>query len=736
MATSSSLLPVLLLLAAAAAGSSSPCQLSCGGVDIPYPFGIGDKSCFREGFEIECRNKGSTGDVPVLPVPDDTNDKAIWVLDLSVAPLPEALVLLPVAWQCFDLAGKRTGIYPGDVNFNQQGVYRISNTQNELYVLGCNTLVYVKGVKIQGGRFNYSYYTGCVSVVNDTNDPQDGACAGLGCCHVDIPPGLTDTTMSMWANNGAWSHANQSFCPCDYAFIVERGNYTFRASDLLQSNNNRPMETDSTMPLVLDWAIRGNTSISCSQAQATEHVHEYACRSIHSLCVNATNGPGYFCNCTKGYEGNPYIVDGCKNINECKRPAEFPCHGKCQDNDGSYDCKCPPGYHSDGDPKETPCNPKLPNSAKLIIGITVGTSVLLFIILGIGVCYMLKRIQQKEKERQLEAIEKKNGSERLKNVKTLLLFTKEELDQITNNNSVPLGKGGFGEIHKGTLSDKTEVAVKASNQVTKATLDEFVQEVEIQSRMMHRNILKLLGCCLRVDVPLLVYEYAAKGSLQDILHGKSSDQKREPLTLRSRFDIAIGSAQGLAYMHSYTENGIQHADVKPGNILLDGGLVPKISDFGLSKVFKAGKDYTINVVGCLAYMDPVYKDTGRLTPKSDVYSFGIVLLELISRKPVGNGESNLVKQFKRVFEQDNTGKELFDRDIAAEEDIPILDEIAILALKCLKKKVEDRPAMVSVASALVMLKVSWEEKRQCFSSTSGNLGLFEGAPPRSDSLGK
>jgi len=182
----------------------------------------------------------------------------------------------------------------------------------------------------------------------------------------------------------------------------------------------------------------------------------------------------------------------------------------------------------------------------LFTGITVGASILFFIILGTGVCYMLKQIEQKAKERELEAIERKNGSERLKNVKTLILFTKGELDKITMNNSVPLGKGGFGEVHKGTLSDKTEVAVKASNEVTQGTLDKFVEEVEIQSRMMHRNILKLLGCCLRVDVPLLVYEYAAKGSLKDILHGKYNDQQREPLTLRSRLDIDIGSAQDLA----------------------------------------------------------------------------------------------------------------------------------------------------------------------------------------------
>jgi serine/threonine protein kinase len=327
---------------------------------------------------------------------------------------------------------------------------------------------------------------------------------------------------------------------------------------------------------------------------------------------------------------------------------------------------------------------------------------------------MLKRIE-------LEAIERKNGSEKLKNVKTLQIFRKEELDKITMNNSVPLGKGGFGEVHKGVLPDKTEVAVKASIEVTKGTLDKFVEEVEIQSGMMHKNILKLLGCCLRVDVPLLVYEYAAKGSLKDLLHGKNDDgQPREPLTLRSRLDIAIGCAQGLAYMHSYTENGIQHADVKPDNILLDGGLVPKISDFGLSKVSVVGKDYTKNVVGCLPYMDPVYKETGRLTPKSDVYSFGIVLLELISRRPAVDGsESSIVRQFKSVYEQaddNNTGKELFDKDIAAEEDIPMLDEIAKLAMRCLKDNVNERPAMVSVASALVILKDSWEETGQGFSS--------------------
>lgn len=225
-------------------------------------------------------------------------------------------MLLPVAWQCFNSTGDVTGSYTGDVNFNPEGVYRISNTQNELFVLGCNTFIYAKGVRWHVGRFGYAYYAGCVAVTNGTNGTKDGACAGVGCCHVDIPPGFTDTTMSM-STGGYWSHANQEFCPCDYAFIVEKGNYSFKASDLLSthipSNQTMPLRVDWTMPLRLDWAIRDNgsmTAISCAQAP-NKPEHEYACRSNNSEFVDSTNGPGYFCNCKQGYQGNPYVVGGC-----------------------------------------------------------------------------------------------------------------------------------------------------------------------------------------------------------------------------------------------------------------------------------------------------------------------------------------------------------------------------------------------------------------------------------------
>jgi len=144
---SSLLMFVLLLAAKAGTADSVParpgCQALCGGVKIPYPFGIGT-ICSRKGFEIDCINNGSAGEIPVLPTPDQN----IRVLNLSVSPFPEARVLLPVAWQCFNSTGYVTGGYSGDVDFNREGVYRISNTQNGLFVLGCNTYAYTNGVRV------------------------------------------------------------------------------------------------------------------------------------------------------------------------------------------------------------------------------------------------------------------------------------------------------------------------------------------------------------------------------------------------------------------------------------------------------------------------------------------------------------------------------------------------------------------------------------------------------------
>ncbi|BAT00826.1 Os07g0248600, partial [Oryza sativa Japonica Group] len=322
---------------------------------------------------------------------------------------------------------------------------------------------------------------------------------------------------------------------------------------------------------------------------------------------------------------------------------------------------------------------------------------------------------------------KKNGGSILQKVDNVKIFSKDELKKITKNNSEVLGQGGFGKVYKGTLGDNTIVAVKTSIEVNEARKDDFTNEVIIQSQMMHNNIIKLLGCCLEVDVPMLVYEFAANGNLQDILHGDGNI----PLPLHLRLDIAIESAEGLRYMHSSTNRTIRHGDVKPANILLTDKFIPKISDIGTSKLLTVDKDFTMFVVGSMGYIDPVFHKTGHLTQKSDVYSFGVVLLELISRKPTIYGENcSLIIEFQQSYDKENSGRMMFDKDIEIEEDILILEEIGRLAMECLKEKVEERPDMKEVAERLVMLRRSRKGGQGSYSISPQNFEeiSIEGTP--------
>ncbi|KAL5230582.1 hypothetical protein ABZP36_029358 [Zizania latifolia] len=287
------MLIVLSLASTAASLIGKPgCQTTCGGVTIPYPFGISAEgvnvNCSLPGFEISC----AKNNVPVLA------NTHIKVLNLSVMPRPEARVQLPVAWTCYNSTGGVIDESTGAVDLNRTGVYRISDAYNELVVLGCNTEVYTNSGP-GGNQYQNSFYTGCISYCKDSRSAQDDKCAGVGCCHVEIPPDLTDNWMYFQTG---WPHANMTFSPCDYAFFVEKEHYKFKVSDLTNMRGK-------LMPVRLDWAIRSNISnMSCAEAKTSLG---YTCVSRNSECVNSTNGPGYFCNCTRGYEGNPYIIDGC-----------------------------------------------------------------------------------------------------------------------------------------------------------------------------------------------------------------------------------------------------------------------------------------------------------------------------------------------------------------------------------------------------------------------------------------
>lgn len=228
-------------------------------------------------------------------------------------------------------------------------------------------------------------------------------------------------------------------------------------------------------------------------------------------------------------------------------------------------------------------------------------------------------------------------------------------------------------------------------------------EVVIQSEIIHKNIVRLTGCCVEMDTPMIVYEYLSNGSLDDILH----KDNKVPLNLDVRLIIAVESALGLAYMHSQTHTKILHGDVKPANILLDGNFVPKISDFGLSRLITSEQQYTLRISGDITFIDPVYLETGLVTEKSDVYSFEIVILELISRKRASHSDDNsLVKRFLRVHNKGEKATELFDKEISVTDDLEVLHNLAGIAVECLKLDVDQRPSMTDVAERLLILKRS------------------------------
>lgn len=332
----------------------------------------------------------------------------------------------------------------------------------------------------------------------------------------------------------------------------------------------------------------------------------------------------------------------------------------------------------------------------IFVGITLGLSFLIVVVL-----FTLMMLQK----RKMNKYFKKNGGSVLQKVDNIMIFSKDEVKKILKNNSDIIGEGGFGKVYKGRLKDDTLVAVKTSIEVNEARKEDFTNEVIIQSQMMHNNIIKLLGCCLEVDVPMLVYEFAANGSLKDILHGDAN--RLVPLSLDLRLDIAVQSAEGLRYMHSSISHTIRHGDIKPANILLTDKFIAKISDFGTSKLLTADKEFTMVVAGSMGYIDPIFYMTGHLTQKSDVYSFGVVLLELISRKPtIYDKNYSLVIEFQKAYDRENSGRALFDKEIAIEEDVLILEEIGRLAMDCLKEKIEERPDMKEVAARLMMLRRS------------------------------
>ncbi|TVU32375.1 hypothetical protein EJB05_24104, partial [Eragrostis curvula] len=270
--------------------------------------------------------------------------------------------------------------------------------------------------------------------------------------------------------------------------------------------------------------------------------------------------------------------------------------------------------------------------------------------------------------------------EKVDNDLNIRYFTKRQIKNITDNYNTELAKGGFSEVYKGRLDDGRPVAVK-----------------------------RLLGCCVEADAPMLVTELVPNGNLSDLLHGLSAQVR---LSLDKRLQIASDVAEGLVYMHTSQSHPILHGDIKSENIFLDNNYMPKLSDFGISRLLSlSSKEYTRYVLGSIGYMDPEFCQTGRLSTKSDVYSFGVVLLELMTRrKAIDDNEKLLVKKFG-LANTVSSRHELFDKDIAKTDQImKVLDDIVDLALECVKFELEKRPDMREVSECLRKIQRTLEDK--------------------------
>ncbi|KAK7385089.1 hypothetical protein VNO78_30796 [Psophocarpus tetragonolobus] len=431
------------------------------------------------------------------------------------------------------------------------------------------------------------------------------------------------------------------------------------------------------------------------------------------------------CICNPGYEGNPYHPDGCTDIDECTI-GNHTCisQNHCFNTKGSYTCFCPKGQSGNGTNEDRCYQQDI--VIKLVIGVGTGIIVLFVATSSLYIIYQ-KRKLVKLREKYF----KQNGGSILlqklseKSSHIIQIFTEEQLKKATNNfdESLIIGKGGFGTVFKGYLADNTVVAVKKSKIVDKNQKEQFANEVIILSQINHRNVVKLLGCCLETEVPLLVYEFVNNDTLFDYIH---IERKVNDETWKKRVRIATEIAGALSYLHLQTSVPIIHRDVKTANILLDDTYTAKVSDFGASKLVPLDQiELATMVQGTFGYLDPEYMLTSQLTEKSDVYSFGVVLVELLTgEKPHSFGrpeeKRSLANHFLSSFKQDR----LFDVlqvGIVNEENKKEIIEVAIIATKCLRLNGEERPSMKEVEMELdairKMEKHPWINKSQNLEET-------------------
>ncbi|XP_051215534.1 cysteine-rich receptor-like protein kinase 6 [Lolium perenne] len=348
------------------------------------------------------------------------------------------------------------------------------------------------------------------------------------------------------------------------------------------------------------------------------------------------------------------------------------------------------------------------NGAARILAIT--QSIVAAILASVVVCLCLRR--KKSKPVQKASVSYPNNPEDTQSIDSLMLDL-SALRAATDNfdESNKLGEGGFGMVYKGILPSDEQIAVKRLSQSSRQGIEELKNELVLVAKLQHKNLMRLVGVCLEENEKLLVYEYMPNKSLDTILF---DPERRSQLDWGKRFRIVNGIARGLQYLHEDSQLKIIHRDLKASNVLLDSEFIPKISDFGLARLFDSdqSQDVTNLVAGTYGYMAPEYAMRGTYSIKSDVFSFGVLILEIVTgrRNTVAFDSDKSADLLSLVWEHWTKGTivEIMDLSTTSHSPGDQMLKCIQIGLLCVQEDPADRPLMSVVTVMLSSNTVSLE----------------------------